>query len=72
LRNFDKKKRKNKMDNTMKTYKFGEESVQAPASLSVDEVRTMLAEAYPAVLNATAVQNADGTTEFVVQAGTKG
>ena len=56
----------------MKTYKFGEESVQAPASLSVDEVRTMLAEAYPAVLNATAVQNADGTTEFVVQAGTKG
>lgn len=60
------------MSENNRTYRFGDESIQAPSDLSVDDVRTAWQEVYPALENARALTLDDGSTEFVVQAGTKG
>lgn len=53
-------------------YYFGEESIDAPADMSVEEVRGVWAECFSAITNAEAIENDDGSVTFALRAGTKG
>jgi phage terminase small subunit len=55
-----------------RTYRFGEEKIEAPDTLSPEDVRTAWAQVFPALENADVVQAADGSYDFRVRAGTKG
>lgn len=54
------------------TYRFGDDSINAPSGMSVDDVREAWQEVHPALANAEAVTMEDGSVEFHVQAGSKG
>jgi hypothetical protein len=58
--------------NKMKKYSFGNETVEAPESMDVEDVRNLLAEILPGVENAVAETQPDGSVQFVVRAGNKG
>lgn len=60
------------MDFKMKKYRFAGEEVEAPESMSVEDVRRAWAELLPGIENAIAEVKSDGSVDFIVQAGTKG
>jgi len=55
-----------------RTYRFGGETVEAPASMTVEEVRQVWASVFPCIENASAEEREDGSVDFVTRAGTKG
>lgn len=55
-----------------RVYRFGEEKIEAPDTVDVEDVRTAWSELFPALLNADAVQMEDGSYDFRVRAGNKG
>jgi len=55
-----------------RTYRFGEEKIEAPESLSPEVVRIAWAQVHPALENADIVTMEDGSVNFQVRAGTKG
>ena len=59
------------MSDEMKIYRYGSESIEAPANLSAAEVKDAWSEAYPELENADIVTTETGA-EFVVRGGTKG
>lgn len=60
------------MSENIKKYRFGDEEIDAPADLSVEDVREAWMEVHPALGNADILTAQDGTTEFVVRGGSKG
>jgi len=60
------------MSNEIKIYKYGSDTVEAPAHLTADQVREAWSDQYPELVNAVVVALDDGTQEFMVQGGTKG
>jgi phage terminase small subunit len=55
-----------------RTYRFGEEKIEAPDTLSPEDVRSAWAQVHPALENADVIQMEDGSYDFRVRAGTKG
>jgi hypothetical protein len=53
-------------------YRFGDDEIEAPASMSIDEVRETWAQSHPAIEDAEEVVDEDGTVTFVQRGGTKG
>jgi len=60
------------MDTDTRTYRFGGEEIEAPASLTPEAVRQAWAEVFPGLENAVAEEQEDGSVNFMVRAGTKG
>lgn len=60
------------MSDEMKTYRFGDETIQAPASVSVEDVREAWRETFPAIAGAEVLTAEDGTVVFLVRGGDKG
>lgn len=60
------------MSDSMKKYRYGDEEIEVPADVSVEEVQEAWKEVHPALENATTFIAQDGVTEFHVQAGSKG
>ena len=59
-------------DNNKTTYIYGTEKISVPADWSVDEVRSMWADLFPAVQTAEMRVKDDGSREFFTTGGTKG
>lgn len=60
------------MDTNTRTYRFGGEEVEAPASMEPESVRQAWADVFPGLENASIEEQEDGSVNFVVRAGTKG
>jgi PRTRC genetic system protein C len=60
------------MANGTRVYRFGGEKVEAPASMTIEEVRQVWASVFPGVENASVEEQEDGSVDFVTRAGTKG
>jgi phage terminase small subunit len=56
----------------VRTYRFGDETIDAPSNLTPEEVRDAWKEVHPGLENAEIVTMSDDSVEFHVRAGSKG
>lgn len=59
-------------DENVRVYRFGDDDIEAPTEMSVDQVREVWSSCHPALVNAEARTEEDGSVTFVVQGGSKG
>lgn len=60
------------MDSETRTYRFGGEEIEAPASLDPETVKMAWSEVFPGLENAQIEEQEDGSVNFAVRAGSKG
>jgi len=55
-----------------RTFRFGEEEIQADSDMSIEQVRKIWEGVHPSLANAQYTQAEDGSVTFEVRAGSKG
>lgn len=53
-------------------YRFGDDSIDAPADMNIQEVREIWSEVHSGLENAEAIENDDGSVTFRQRGGSKG
>lgn len=62
------------MDNNeeQRVYRFGDEEIEVPVNISIEDVRATWSQLHPAIENAEAFQEEDGSVTFIQRSGSKG
>lgn len=59
-------------DESVRVYRFGDEEIDAPVDMSIEEVRETWSQVHAALANAEYTENEDGSVTFTVRGGSKG
>jgi hypothetical protein len=67
-----KSKRRKRMAEESKIYRFMDEEITAPADMDVEEVRRVWEDCHASIANAEVIENPDGSITFALRGGSKG